>query len=96
MGEGGGVGGCLETINKKEVRRRTTQESREILTVTAHAHREAFLKAAVLATIAMVFGHFAVLAAAARVPQLLPDGSLEEALAALAADGAVVATCVNS
>jgi len=38
----------------------------------------------------MVFRHFTVLAAAARVAQLLPDGSLEESLAALAADGAVM------
>ena len=75
------------------MRRRTTQESREILTVTAHAHRQAFLEAAVLATIAMVFGHFAVFAPAARVAQLLADGSLEESFASLAADGTVVTTC---
>ena len=41
----------------------------------------------------MVFGHFAVFAPAARVAQLFADGTLEESLAALAADGAVVATC---
>jgi len=60
--------------------------------VTAHAHRQAFLEAAVLATIAMVFGHFAVFAPAARVAQLLADGSLEESFASLAADGTVVTT----
>lgn len=39
----------------------------------------------------MVFGNLAVLAAPALVPELLPDRSLEEALAPFAADGAVVA-----
>ena len=75
------------------MRRRTTQESREILTVTAHAHRQAFLEAAVLATIAMMFGHFAIFTPAARVAQLFADGALEETFATFAADGSIVATC---
>ena len=61
------------------------------LTVTPHAHGEALLEATVLAAVAVVLGHLAVLAAAARVAELLANGALEEALAALAADRPVVA-----
>jgi len=51
------------------------------------------LQAAVLATIAMVLGHFAVLAAATRVAQLLANRALEESFATLAADGPIMTTC---
>ena len=61
--------------------------------VGPHAAREALLEAAVLAPVARVLGHLALLVAAALVAQLLADGALEESLAALAADGSVVATC---
>lgn len=40
------------------------------LTLTAHADGEALLQAAVLAAVAVEFGHRAVLAAAARVADL--------------------------
>jgi hypothetical protein len=48
------------------------------------------LQSAVLTSVAMVLGHFAVAVAAALVPQLLADRALEEPLAALAADSTVV------
>jgi hypothetical protein len=43
----------------------------------------------------VVFGHFAILSAAARVAQLLPDGALEKAFAALATDGSIMAPYLN-
>ena len=64
-----------------------------LLTITAHPHLQALLQPAVLASVAVVLGDLAVPAAPALVPQLLADGALEEALAALAADCAVVPTC---
>ena len=63
-----------------------------VLTITAHPHLQALLQPAVLAAVAVVLGDLAVPVAAAGVAELLSDGALEEALAALAADGAVVAT----
>lgn len=63
-----------------------------MLTVTSHAHGEAFLQPTVLASVPMVLGHLAVLPTTTRVSQLLPDGSLEEALTAFATDGAIMTT----
>lgn len=78
---------------QSNVRRAVTQEERgEILTVTAHAHGEALLEPTVLAPVAVVLRHLAVLAAAARVAELFADRALEEALAALAADRPVMST----
>ena len=65
------------------------------LTVAAHPHGEALLQAAVLTSVPGVLRHLALLAAAALVAQLLPDGPFEEPLAAFATDGAVVTTCNN-
>lgn len=44
-----------------------------ILTVAPHATSQALLQPAVLASVAMVLGHFTVHAAAALVAQLLAD-----------------------
>lgn len=60
------------------------------LTVASHSAGETLLQPAVLASVTMVLGHFAVFGPPALVSQLLADRPLEEALASLAADGPVV------
>lgn len=65
---------------------------RRILTLGAHAHSQAFLKAAVLAAVAVVLGDGAVLVATTGIAQLLADAALEEAFASLAADHPIVTT----
>lgn len=59
-------------------------------TFPVHAHLEALEQAAVLAPVALLAGHDAVLVAAASVDALVADAALEEALAALAGDDPVV------
>ena len=62
-----------------------------VLTIAAHAHSQTLLQPTVLASVPVMLGDLATLGAAAGVAELLADGPLEEALATLAADGAVVA-----
>lgn len=62
----------------------------EPLTVLLHAQSDAALQSTVLAAISVQFVDGAFSRASAGVHQVLPDAALEEALAALAADGAVV------
>uniref|UniRef100_A0A8W7PEH8 Secreted protein n=1 Tax=Anopheles coluzzii TaxID=1518534 RepID=A0A8W7PEH8_ANOCL len=64
----------------------------QILTIAAHATGETLLQPAVLAPVPVVLRHLAVHRAAALVAELFADRPLEEALAALAADRAIVAT----
>ena len=59
-------------------------------TFSPHADLDAFLKAAVLALVAMMLVHGAVAAAAARVGQVSTNRSLEETLASLARQHAVM------
>lgn len=59
-------------------------------TLHLHAHLEALPEAAELAAVAVVLIDHTVLVAAATVGQILPDTSLEEALAALTANSSVV------
>lgn len=60
------------------------------VTFAVHAHLQALEQAAVLAAVALLAGHDAVLVAAAPVHSLVADAPLEEALAALAGDDAIV------
>ena len=57
-----------------------------LLTVTAHPHGEAFLESAVLAAVAVVLVHVAVLVEPAAVALVFSHGPLEESLAALATE----------
>lgn len=60
------------------------------VTFAVHAHLEALEQPAVLAPVALLAGHDAVLVPAASVHALVADAPLEEALAALAGDDAIV------
>lgn len=60
------------------------------VTFAVHAHLQALEQPAVLAAVALLAGHDAVLVAAAAVHALVADAPLEEALAALAGDDAIV------
>ncbi len=62
-----------------------------ILTVAPHPHGEALLKPTILATIAMMLGHFTVLVATTLVSQLFANRTLEEAFAPFATDCSIVA-----
>ena len=64
-----------------------------ILTITAHAHFQTLLKPAILATVPVMLGHFAVLVAPACVPHLFPNGTLEKSFASFAAYHSVMTTC---
>ena len=64
-----------------------------LLTVTTHAHSQAFLQTAVLTAVAVVLGDFAVLVATALITQLLANRPLEKAFATLTTDGAIMSTC---
>lgn len=64
-----------------------------VLTVTPHAHCQTFLEAAVLTTITVMFGDFAVLISSALISQLFANGSLKEAFATLATNGSIVSSC---
>ena len=61
-----------------------------LCTFAVHAHLQTLEKAAVLAAVALLARHLAVLVSAAAVDALVADAPLEEALAALAGDDAVV------
>lgn len=60
------------------------------LTFPLHAHHQALLVAAVLTAVALALVDAAVLVVPARVHKVLPDGPLEEALAAFTAVHAIV------
>ena len=62
-------------------------------TFAVHPHLQTLEQAAVLAAVALLARHLAVLVAAAAVHALVPDAALEEALAALAGDDAIVQAC---
>lgn len=68
---------------------------RQAPTFALHAHEQALLVAAVLAAVALALVDEAALAVPAGVQQVLADGPLEEALAALAAVHAVVLACAG-
>ena len=63
------------------------------LTLPLHASSQALLIAAVLTAVPLALVHRAVLVVPARVCQVLTDGALEEAFAALAAVNPVVFAC---
>lgn len=64
-----------------------------IYTFAVHPHLQTLEQAAVLAAVALLARHLAVLVAAAAVHTLVADAALEEALAALAGDDAIVQAC---
>ena len=61
-----------------------------VLTITPHAHGQALLQPAVLASVAVVLVHITILIQATPVPLILAHGPFEEAFAALTADRAIV------
>ena len=61
-----------------------------VLTITPHAHGQALLQPAVLASIAVVLVHITILIQAASVALILAHRPFEEAFAALTADHAIV------
>ena len=61
-----------------------------MLTFAVHPHLQTLEKAAVLAAVALLARHLAVLVAAAAVNALVADAALEEAFAALAGNDAIV------
>lgn len=61
------------------------RKTEAVLTVAAHSLLQAFLQSAILTPVPMMLGDLAVLRASALVPQLFPDGPLEEPLAPFAA-----------
>lgn len=63
------------------------------VTFAVHPHLQTLEQAAVLAAVALLARHLAVLVAAAAVHALVADAPLEEALAALAGDDAIVQAC---
>jgi hypothetical protein len=66
----------IKQVNVQREAKKFTQTTRqvfEILTVTSHPHRKALLQPTILATIAVVFSHLAVLATTTLIPQLLAD-----------------------
>lgn len=63
------------------------------LTLPLHASSQALLVAAVLTAVPLALVHRAVLVVPARVGQVLTDGALEEAFAALAAVNPIVFAC---
>lgn len=62
-------------------------------TFAVHPHLQTLEQATVLAAVALLARHLAVLVAAAAVHALVADAALEEALAALARDDAIVQAC---
>lgn len=62
-------------------------------TFAIHPHLQTLEQAAVLAAVALLARHLAVLVTAAAVHALVADAALEEALAALAGDDAIVQAC---
>lgn len=62
-------------------------------TFTVHPHLQTLEQAAVLAAVALLPRHLAVLVTAAAVHALIADTALEEALAALTGDDAIVQAC---
>lgn len=63
------------------------------LTFAVHPHLQTLEEAAVLAAVALLPRHLAVLVPAAAVDALVADAALEEALAALAGNDAIVQAC---
>ena len=61
-----------------------------VLTITPHAHGQALLQPAVLASIAVVLVHITILIQATPVAMILAHGPFKEAFAALTADHAIV------
>ena len=64
-----------------------------VLTVAPHAHGQAFLQSAILTSISVMFGHFAILVTTTLVSQLFSKGPFEEAFATFTADSSIMATC---
>lgn len=62
-------------------------------TFAVHPHLQTLEQAAVLAAVALLPRHLTVLVTAAAVHALITDTALEEALAALAGDDAIVQAC---
>lgn len=62
-------------------------------TFAVHPHLQTLEQAAVLAAVALLARHLAVLVAAAAVHTLVANAALEEALAALTGDDAIVQAC---
>ena len=69
------------------------KEEKIILTLRAHANWQTFLQTAVLTAVAVKLGDGAVTCSPTGIAQLFANAALEEALAALTADGAIVTTC---
>ncbi len=67
--------------------------TRPHFTFAVHPHLQTLEQAAVLAAVALLARHLAVLVAAAAVHALVADAAFEEALAALAGDDAIVQAC---
>lgn len=67
-------------------------EGEAALTFSLHAHGQTLLVAAVLAAVALSLVDHAVLGVPAGVGEVLPNGPLKEALAALAAVDSIVFT----
>ena len=64
-----------------------------LLTVASHPQDKTLLHPAVLAPVPLALVHLTVLVPPTQVSILLPDGPLEEPLAALATHGPIVAPC---
>lgn len=67
--------------------------TRPCFTFAVHPHLQTLEQAAVLAPVPLLAGHLAVLVPAAAVDALVADAALEEALAALAGNDAIVQAC---
>lgn len=77
-----GMGQSITAAHPEHARK---EASKPVCTFPLHPHGEALLIAAVLAAVALALVDEAVLVVTAGVDQVLPDGPLKEALAALAA-----------
>ena len=64
-----------------------------MVTFAVHSHLQTLEQTAVLAAVALLARHLAVLVTAAAIHPLVADAALEEALAALAGDDAIVQAC---
>lgn len=73
--------------------RRISVARRAHFTFAVHPHLQALEQAAVLAAVALLARHLAVLVAAAAVHALVADAPLEEAFATLTGDDAIVQAC---
>lgn len=62
-------------------------------TFAVHSHLQTLEQTAILAAVALFARHLTVLVAAAAVNTLVADAALEEALAALTRDDAIVQAC---